>query len=216
MMTSTVGNNIPWVVVSGLDGSGKTTLCENLEKEFTKSGMRVMRSRLPNDRYLVKELLNVSDDPYTDRMLFALDNRLFATRFRGWQNSGKYDVILTQRGFLDSFVHGAVQGFSYPWIGDLNRINDLPKCDVIIHLVAEAETAYNRIKDDDDADKFEYIEYIRRQETETRRAYYEVTHSNTDLEHFHDAINIYVDTTQMTTDETFEFVKMRLSLLGIL
>lgn len=206
----------PWIVVSGLDGSGKTSLCDNLEKYMISVGKRVKRSRLPHDRYLVKDLLNVSKDPYTDRMLFALDNRLFAARYEEWQNSKEYDFILTQRGFLDSFVHGAVQGFSYSWIADLNRIRDLPKCDVIIHLVAEAETAYSRIKDDEDADKFEYIEYIRRQEHETRRGFFEVVNGNTDLKHFHDAVNIYVDTTAMSISETFEHVLKRLIDLKIL
>ena len=203
-----------WMSVCGLDGSGKSTLVANLGKRMTELGMRVKTSRLPHDRYLVTDLLNVSNDPYTDRMLFALDNRLFAERFKGWQNSGEYDVILTQRCFLDSYVHGAVQGFDYAWISELNRINDLPKCQIIIHLVAEAETAYARIKDDEDADKFEYIEYIRKQERETRRAYYEVTHGNRDLEHFSDAVHIYVDTTQMSTEETFEYVKKRLDEIG--
>lgn len=207
-------NGAKWLVVSGLDGSGKTTLCDNLERFMANANLRVKRSRLPHDRYLVTDLLNISNDPYTDRMLFALDNRLFAEQFRAWQRSGDYDIILTQRGFLDSFVHGAVQGFDYAWISELNRINDLPKCEVIIHLVAEAETAYARIKDDEDADKFEYIEYIRKQERETRRCYYEVTHGNTDLEHFCEAVHIYVDTTQMSTEETFEHVKKRLDEIG--
>lgn len=174
------------------------------------------RSFLTHDRHLVKDLLNVSKDSYTDRMLFALDNRIFAEHFKEWANSGEYDFIVTQRGFLDSFVHGAVQGYDYSWIANLNRIEDLPKCEVIIHMVAEAETAYNRIKDDEDADKFEYISYIRRQESETRRAYYELQRKNVDLEHFSDAYNIYVDTTQMTIEETFEFVKRRLIESGIL
>ncbi len=198
---------IPWLSVSGLDGSGKTTLVNNLKSYMSSCGLRVKSSRLPYDQHLVTELLNVSNDPYTDRMLFALDNRLFAERFKAWQNSGKYDFILTQRCYLDSYVHGAVQGFNYAFISELNRINDLPHENIIIHLVAEAETAYARIKDDDNADKFEYIEYIRRQERETRRAYYEVTHSNKDLEHFKKAIHLYVDTTQMSTNETFEYVK---------
>lgn len=210
MTTTNICKKTPWIVVSGLDGSGKTSLCDNLEEYMISKGNRVKRSRLPHDRYLVKDLLNVSKDSYTDRMLFALDNRLFAARFEEWQESENYDFILTQRGFLDSFVHGAVQGFSYSWIADLNRIRDLPKCDVIIHLVAEAETAYSRIKDDEDADKFEYLEYIRRQEYETRRGYYEVVTKNTDLKPFHEALNIYVDTTEMSIDETFEYVLKRL------
>lgn len=205
-----------WIVVSGLDGSGKTTLVDNLEAWMRKEKeLRVKRSRLPHDRYLVKELLDVSNDAYTDRLLFAVDNRIFAERFRSWQSSGEYDVVLTQRGFLDSFVHGAVQGYSYSWIAELNKVADLPKCDVIIHLVAEAETAYNRIKDDPDADKFEYLNYIRRQEIETRKAYVEVKRENPDLEHFRGCTNIYVDTTEMNTEEVFEIVKKRLLEAGV-
>ena len=71
-----------WIVVSGLDGSGKTTLVDNLEKWMTENGKKVKRSRLPYDEYLVKNLLNVSKDNYTDRLLFALDNRIFAEHFK--------------------------------------------------------------------------------------------------------------------------------------
>lgn len=204
-----------WIVVSGLDGSGKTTLVDNLSEWLKKRDLKVKTSRLPYDEHLVKDLLNVSNDPYTDRMLFALDNRLFAEHFKKWKNSNEYDFIITQRGFLDSFVHGAVQGYSYSWIAELNRIQDLPKCDVIIHLVAEAKIAYDRIKDDPDADKFEYIEYIRRQERETRKAYREICLQNEDLEAFKNAEHIYIDTTALTTEETFEIVKNKLEKAGV-
>lgn len=168
-----------WIVVSGLDGSGKTTLVEQLEKFLTQNAnKRVKRDRLPHDPYLVGTLLDKSTSKYTDRMLFALDNRLFAEEYEEWVRSGEYDFVVTQRGFLDSFVHGAVQGFSYDFISELNRVSELPKCDVIIHLVAEAETAYARIKDDPLADKFEYLAYIRKQEAETRRAYHELQAGN--------------------------------------
>lgn len=81
-------------------------------------------------------------------------------------------------------------------------------------MVAEAEIAYARIKDDPDADKFEYLSYIRRQEQETRRAYRELLNKEPSLEYFHSAQNIYVDTTQMTTEETFEYVLKKLKELG--
>ena len=83
-----------WIVVSGLDGSGKTTLVDDLERWLKENNKRVMRSRLPYDEYLVKKLLNVSNDSYTDRMLFALDNRIFAEHFKKWQDSKEYDIIL--------------------------------------------------------------------------------------------------------------------------
>lgn len=76
---------------------------------------------------------------------------------------------------------------------------------------AEARIAYARICNDPDADKFEYPEYIGKQEQETRRAYVEVeAHNNPALIHFNTCQNIYMDTTQMSTDEVFETVSSKL------
>lgn len=203
-----------WIAVTGLDGSGKTTLVDNIKKYLEKTGKTVYRDRLPHDSYLVKTLLNESKDPYTDRLLFALDNRIFGTKIRKMIEDGEVDVILTQRCFLDSFVHGAVQGFSYDWIEELNHVYDLPKTDIMIHLVAEASEAYKRICEDPDADKFEYPEYISKQERETRRAYAAIIKGEEPaLNSFRGSKNIYLDTTQMSTDEVFEIVIKKLQKL---
>ena len=212
-------NKVPWIVVTGLDGSGKTTLVDNLEKLFTEQGIRVKRFRSPHDQYLIHELLNVSGDGepmkdrYTDRLIFALDNRILGTRIRGWQSSGEYDVLLSQRGFFDSYVHGAVQGYTYEQISDINGIGDLPVCDVMIHLCADSDIAYSRIKDDEDADKFETPLYMRRQEEETRRGYQRLMSRDSELSAFFGAINFFLDTTQISQDETFELAKKRLEAL---
>lgn len=198
-------NKTLWIAVTGLDGSGKTTLIDKLEKWFTDKNKSVYRSRLPHDEYLVKTLLNESKDSYTDRMLFALDNRIFGTKLKNILKEDNYDIILTQRCFLDSFVHGAVQGYSYEWIEELNRVADLPKTDILIHLVAEASVAYQRICDDPDADKFEYPEYIEKQERETRKAYANILKGTEPaLASFKGCKNLYIDTTQMSIDEVFD------------
>lgn len=209
--------NIPWIVVTGLDGSGKTTLVDNFEKYFQEQNIRVKRTRSPHDKYLVNDLLNISGDGepmkdrYTDRLIFALDNRILGTRIRQWQSSGEFDLILSQRGFFDSFVHGAVQGCSYGQIAELNQIDDLPKCTIMIHLCADSNIAYKRIQDDPDADKFETPTYMRKQEEETRKGFYELTQeNNTDLSAFWGIKNFFIDTTELTTDETFELALKRL------
>ena len=109
-----------WIAVTGLDGSGKTTLVDNLVKFLESKGFKVYRDRFPHDKYLTKTLLNESKDAYTDRLLFALDNRIAGTHLRGIIETGEYDFIVTQRCFLDSFVHGAFRAI--PILGCLNSI----------------------------------------------------------------------------------------------
>lgn len=208
----------PWIVVTGLDGSGKTTLVDMLEKHLSGKGFRVMRTRSPHDKYLIGELLNVSGegdpmkDRYTDRLIFALDNRILGTRIRQWMASDEYDVILSQRGFFDSFVHGAVQGYTYEQIATLNQIEDLPKCSLMLHLCTDSTVAYQRIKDDKDADKFETPQYMRRQEEETRRGYRLLMQGdNPDLVAFRNIPNFFIDTTSLTTTETFNIASARVN-----
>lgn len=213
----------PWIVVTGLDGSGKTTLVDMLEKYLTEKGFRVKRTRSPHDRYLIGELLNISGngdpmkDRYTDRLIFALDNRILGTRLREWMDSGEYDIILSQRGFFDSFVHGAVQGYTYEQTATLNQIEDLPKCSLMLHLCTDSTVAYQRIKDDEDADKFETPQYMRRQEEETRRGYrLLIQGDNPDLAAFRDIPNFFIDTTSLTINETFHIASARVNeFLGI-
>ena len=208
----------PWIVVTGLDGSGKTTLLDNLEKFLIEKGFRVKKFHSPHDRYLIDTLLNISGDGepmkdrYTDRLIFALDNRILGTRIRHWQSSGEYDIILSQRGFFDSFVHGAVQGYTYEQIATLNQIEDLPQCSLMLHLCTDSTVAYNRIKDDKDADKFETPQYMRRQEEETRRGYRLLMQGNNpDLAAFHDIPNFFIETTSLTTEETFCIASARVA-----
>lgn len=210
-------NGIPWIVVTGLDGSGKTTLVDNLEAFFQENGQRVKRTRSPHDEYLTKTLLNVSGsgspdaDSYTDRTIFMLDNRILGTRIQQWKESGEYDLILSQRGFFDAFVHGKVKDYPYHVTAEFNHIWELPKCQIMIHLVANAETAYERIRSDPDADKFETLDYIRIQELETRKGYEALVRKrDSALSHFFDCINVYVDTTNLCQEETFEIVLRRL------
>ncbi len=203
-----------WIVVTGLDGSGKTNLVNSLAEIYRARGLKVATAHLPYDVHLQTEILPKLKHSYSDRLMFALDNHIFAAELETWLY--KYDIIISQRGWFDSFVHGAVQGYDYSFIEELNRAEELPKCDVMIHLVANAATAFARIKNDPDADKFEYPKYIYKQEMETRCGYQElVVEKNPDLYAFRNAQNILIDTTDITMEETFDRSLAFLDGLGI-
>lgn len=191
-----------WLVITGLDGSGKTNLVNDLAEYYRNKGLRVQTAHLPFDTHLGTEILPKLKSSYADRLLFALDNYIFASQLEEWLY--KYDLIISQRGWFDSFVHGAVKGYSYRFIGRLNQIDKLPKCDVMIHLVASAKVAFDRIKNDPDADKFETPDYMRDQELETRRGFDELVNNNPELFAFSKAKNFLIDTTWLTMEDTFE------------
>lgn len=202
-----------WIVITGLDGSGKTHLVDNLAEHYRSQGLKVKTAHLPFDKHLGVEVLPKLQLKYSDRLLFALDNHIFAAQLQEWFD--EYDIIISQRGWFDSFVHGAVQGFSYSEIAQLNQVQLLPKCDVMIHLVCSTPVAYDRIKDDPDADKFEYPEYIHTQEVETRRGFNELFAGNSDLAAFQGCKNFLIDTTWMSIEDTFAQSLIWLSAIGM-
>lgn len=198
-----------WIVITGLDGTGKTTLKQNLVGHFRKKNLRVKDFKFPYDKHLLCLLNNVVgdgrpwQDNYTDQMLFTLDNRVVGTTLvRDWRKSN--DVLVSQRGYIDSFVHGRCRGFSYAEVDQLMRTNELERCDVMIHLNAQPDVAFDRIKEDPDADKYEIPEYIRKQATETTNAYKALLEGNSDMAAFKNIPNIFIDTTQLTTYETYQ------------
>lgn len=60
------------------------------------------------------------------------------------------------------------------------------------------------------ADKFETESYIKMQAKATQRAYNEIINKSRNPSNFFNAINIYVDTTNMNEAEVFEFLLKKL------
>ena len=93
-------------------------------------------------------------DVQTDRLIFALDARLSNYQIRAWRQH--YRALVSQRGWTDNFVFGAVQGVSYEETDRLLRTADLERPTALIHMVADPDVAFERIRHDPDlGDKYE-------------------------------------------------------------
>lgn len=211
-----------WIVITGLDGTGKTTLKRNFVGYFKSQNCIVKDFKFPYDKNLLDLMNNVVGDGlplkdnYTDQLLFSLDNRIVGTTYiRNWRISN--DVLISQRGYIDSFVHGECRGFSYKETDEIQRTWELERCQVMIHLNADPEIAFNRIKDDPDADKFETLEYIKHQAKATKKAYDSLMQDDDPaLSAFKKIPNIYIDTTNLTCEETFSKALQELRNLAII
>jgi len=190
-----------WIVVTGLDGSGKTTLVRSLSERY---GGRAFR--LPYHDF-VRPALSCSghggqfSDVLTDRLVFAADARLTNYLIAEWRCTDAF--LVSQRGWMDNYVFGAVQGVSWAETGRLLQTAELERPSAIIHLVADADTAFERIRRDPKRDKYETLPFMRRQYKETLRLYRAVEAGNAALIPFVGIPSVLIDTTHLEPDDVF-------------
>ncbi|OBH07192.1 hypothetical protein A5696_02335 [Mycobacterium sp. E2699] len=188
----------PWIAITGLDGSGKTTLVRSLAEQL--GGFRF---RLPYHGF-VRQFLDVSGggsafgDVHTDRLLFATDARLTNTLIRDWRRT--HPLLLSQRGWMDNFIFGAVQGVSYDETDALLRTTELERATAIVYLTAEPRVAFDRVAADDNGDKYETLEFITEQHRQTLRFYESVDTGLPALTAFDAIPATLIDTTTLTID----------------
>lgn len=193
-----------WYVVTGLDGSGKSTLISSLAH---RTQSNTFTFRIPYFDF-VQDLLKVSGegtqfgDVHSDRLIFATDARLVNKLIKDWKQ--KYDLLISQRAWMDNYVFGKVQGVSDEETHIMLKQHELEKPDAIIWLTADPEVAYNRIKDDPNKDKYETIEFMQKQAQATKECYEKIEKEEDFVSFFSGIPNILIDTTSLTQEETLD------------
>ncbi len=95
-----------FIVLEGVDGSGKSTQIANLQRMFAEQGIETQYLHFPRfdapyfgdliARFLRGELGSIEQvDPYIVAMLYAGDRRDAAAMIRGWMDEGK--VVICDR-----------------------------------------------------------------------------------------------------------------------
>jgi thymidylate kinase len=191
----------PWIVVTGLDGSGKTGLVRRLAQRFDAHSFR-----LPYHDFVKEGLRRSGDgtqfgDVHTDRLILAADARLTHYRIRDWRR--QHALLVSQRAWMDNFVFAAVQGCSYAETDALLGTRELERPSAAIFLIAEPEIGFSRICNDPDGDKFETREFMREQYKETLRLYRGFQEAHPDLAAFHNIPAHLIDTSRLDEEAVF-------------
>ena len=205
-------NKTIYISVMGQDGSGKTTLRNNLADFFEAQGNTVITAKSPCDKYLVGLLNNAIsqngyNDWYTEQLLFSFADGLLSNYMV--QLKGHCDYFICQRGPADQYDHGITRsGRTYEQIHEIQRPERLAKFDMYIHMNCDAKVAWNRIRNDEDKDRYEYPEYFDTQVKNTKALYDNICNVSEypSLQFMADAKHIYVDSTYLSIDQVFEIV----------
>lgn len=201
-MADTTKQRAAWLVVTGLDGSGKTTLVGRLSERF--GGFRF---RLPYSDFVLPALRRSGagtpfGDVHTDRLILAADARLTNSCIRRWRE--RHRLLVSQRGWMDNYIFGAVQGVSYRETDALLRTRELERPSAIVYLIAAPDLAFERIRHDPNGDKYETLDFLRLQYRETLRFYHVVEDGGRELAPFADIPTLLIDTSLRTTQSVLE------------
>lgn len=139
---------MPFIVIEGLDGSGKSTQVSRLTEELVRRGESVEYLHFPRfdtpvygeliARFLRGELGAVDAvDPHLVALLFAGDRAVAAPMIRRWLADGKW--VVTDRYVCSNVAYQCAKSADAQalrdWILKLEfGVNDIPKPDISIFL----------------------------------------------------------------------------------
>ena len=129
-----------YIVIEGMDGSGKTTQSGLLIEFLKKNGFKVYHNIEPSSsvvgKLIQKMITSKSYRPETISLAFALD-RMVAYDENLKFAKEKYDYIISDRSYLSSLAYQSLQGCSYDWVKDLNRYIEKPDIVFLLDIPVE-------------------------------------------------------------------------------
>lgn len=198
-----------FISITGQDGAGKTSLRDGLAQYYADQGKVVVTAKSPCDKHIVHLLNNAIsqggyEDPYTEELLFSFCDGLLSNYMQ--QINGRVDYFVCQRGPMDQYAHGVTRsGKDFKTIYEVQKPERLAKFDAYVHLNCNPKVAWERIKEDDDKDRYEFPDYFARQTVNTRKLYECIVAGNEpELAFLRLSKNYYIDTTEMSIDEVLK------------
>jgi len=138
-----------FVVLEGIDGSGKTSIALSLKDKLASNNYKTIITREPTffeSGRLLRKYLNLFDlnkrDPIYEALLFAADRMLHVNSFIKPLLSKGY-IVICDRYFYSSLVYQSTDGVPEDWIRIINKYALQPDCAFFIDV--PPNIAMNRI-----------------------------------------------------------------------
>ncbi len=179
-----------WIAVSGIDGSGKTSICKFIRRLLNNSTF----IKFPHFDW-VRRMLKISGkntpykDKYTDSLIFATSNNIDMYIIEDVMKKHKF--VISQRFWLDNFPYRLVQNISIEETKKLMKPERLKSPNIIFFLNCNSKEAYRRIKNSK-GDKYETKEFMEKLDVYFKRIFRN-TYKKIKLKNLKNTIIIEID-----------------------
>jgi len=156
-----------FIVIEGIDGSGKTTLSYLLKDYLTKKGFDVVQLKEPTDSYWGKKIKEIQLNgrgkirPEEELNLF-MEDRKFDIEKNIIPNLKKGKIVILDRYFYSTIAYQGALGLNYKWIKKINE-ESFPLPDIVIYLKIDPKKGLKRItknRGDEPQQAYEKVEYL--------------------------------------------------------
>jgi dTMP kinase len=151
-----------YIVIEGIDGTGKTELAARLVPPLLRRGHSVSSFRSPTDKFLRREYARlVKSDPLAAALCFTVDRALLRPEIEAAIDQG--DVVIQDRSFYSTLAYQS-PGLGAEQARELERIERALSLepDLVLYLDAPVEVAVRRMQAGGEPDAPEDEPYLQR------------------------------------------------------
>ena len=149
-----------FIVIEGVDGTGKTTLAEGLQSRLSDLGMRSVLTAEPTDGPVGSLLRKgVTDNPKAEALLFVSDRAMHTDEMMEHVRNG--ETVICDRYYASTLAYQAAsgKGVDESWLRALND-EVIARPDFVFLLDADPEMCSRRIDSrGEERSRFERLEY---------------------------------------------------------
>ena len=149
-----------FIVLEGIDGSGKSSVIRRLEEYLESEGRKVIVTAEPTQGRIGKIVAETEGlIPESEALLFTADRAHHTKEINDWLSQG-YTVIC-DRYFASTLAYQSAAGTDIQWLKTINsRVIRQP--DVTILLDIDPEVSLKRVDSRGEKTRFEKLDYLRK------------------------------------------------------
>ncbi|MCK9322996.1 MAG: dTMP kinase [Candidatus Methanomethylophilaceae archaeon] len=154
-----------FIVFEGIDGSGKTTLCEKIHEALVSEGKKVVITQEPTHDEIgtfIRDGIVKDISQKAEALLFVADRAVHTDRISAWVDANL--IVLCDRYFASTIAYQSVplndSALDWDWLLALNK-PVTRKPDITFLLDIDVDKSMKRVHARGEKGKFENIEYQR-------------------------------------------------------